>query len=143
MAYVTYEEYAMSGGFGYSGELIDESNFCYLAGISSDVIDALVTRPITDDVDRSQLVKATIYQVEYLAAQGGAAAISGAAESQQIMSERLDDYSVTVEQSAEARRSMPTVNGIPVSPLTLSILRKLGLMSRWYYSGLGGGNGGQ
>ena len=133
MAYVTLEYYKGT----FLGSPIEEAEFARLAMVASDVIDALVTRPINDDTDKDQLAKATAYQVEYIAAQGGIAAVTGAAESQKIVNEKLDDYSIVEERTEESQQRLPTVNGVPVSPLTLSTLRKMGLMSRWYFSGRG------
>ena len=132
MAYVTLEYYKGT----FLGNPIEEADFNRLAMIASDVIDALVTRPINDDTDKDQLAKATAYQVEYIAAQGGIAAVTGAAENQKIVTEKLDDYSIAEERTEESKQRLPTINGIPVSPLTLSILRKMGLMSRWYFAGM-------
>ena len=67
MAYVTLEYYKVT----FLGSPIEEAEFARLAMVASDVIDALVTRPINDDTDKDQLAKATAYQVEYIAAQGG------------------------------------------------------------------------
>lgn len=137
MAYVTFDYYKGT----FLGNPIEEKDFNRLAMIASDVIDALVTRPINDDTDKDQLAKATAYQVEYIAAQGGIAAVTGSAESQRVINEKLDDYSVVEEQTEEAKQNLPTTNGVPVSPLTLSILRSMGLMSRWYYAGSRCSNG--
>lgn len=129
MAYLTKDYYEDT----FHGVSIPDSQFDRLALAASDVIDALVTRPITDDVDKDTLAKATAYQLEYIYQQGGIEAITGSAAGQHVTTEKLDDYSITEQFTASAEQNQLSVNGIPVSPLALSILRKLGLMSRWLY----------
>ena len=132
MAYLT-KEYYMGTFLGIP--VPDDVEFARLAQTASDVIDALVTRPITDDVDKDALAKATAYQLEYIHQQGGIQAVAGAATGQQLVTEKLDDYDITQQQSEAAMQQQITIGGVPVSPLTLAILRKLGLMSRWLYAG--------
>lgn len=66
MAYLTREFYENT----FHGATIPESEFERLALTASDVIDALVTRPITDDVDKDALARAAAYQLEYIYQQG-------------------------------------------------------------------------
>ena len=131
MGYVGKEYY--DNVFG--AEPIEEKEFERLAEIASDLIDAIILQPITDETDKEQLAKAAAYQVEYIMAQGGVSAVTGNAESQKAVTEKLDDYSISEAQTDAASQNQATFNGIPISPLTLSILRKLGLMSRWMYAG--------
>lgn len=130
MAYVTKEFYDNT----FHGEPIDEKKFVRLADIASDLIDAIILQPITDEVDKEQLARAAAYQVEYIEAQGGVSAVTGSADSQMVVSEKLDDYSISAQQSDTANQSQVTFNGIPISPLALSILRNQGLMCRWVYA---------
>lgn len=131
MAYLTYAEFVAK----FDGTAMDERLFESLAMVSSDIIDAIVTCPITPDVNADEVAKATAYQILYLQAQGGLDAINGFASSQTAVTEKLDDYSITEAQTEQAASNQLSLNGIPVSPLAVTILRKLGLMSRWVYSG--------
>ena len=131
MAYLTIDYYLDTFG----GEVADEALFNRLATAASDIIDAIATQPITDVVDKDLLAKATAYQVEYIEAQGGIAALTGCADSQRAVTEKLDDYSITEAQTSEAGSNQLSLNGIPISPMTVSILRRMGLMSRWVYAG--------
>lgn len=133
MAYVTYDDYLNT----FHGQPIEQDAFDRLAETASDVIDAIVMRPITSDVDAAQLSKAAAYEVEYIHAQGGLQAVTGFAAAQQQTTEKLDEYSITSGQSESAARHQSAFGGIPVSPLTVQILRNLGLMCRWYYAGRG------
>lgn len=130
MAYLTIDYYLDTFG----GEVTDEALFNRLTTAASDIIDAIVTKPITDEVDKDMLAKAVAYQVEYIEAQGGIAALTGFADSQRAVTEKLDDYSITEAQTAEAGSNQLSLNGIPISPMTVSILRRMGLMSRWVYA---------
>lgn len=131
LAYATYEYYA--GTFG--GNVIPEEEFAALARMASDVIDAAVTIPIDLERDDAEAIaKACAYEAEYLYAQGGQDAITGKAENQVVVNEHLDDYSVTKQQTSEAKNSALSVNGIPFSPLAYDILRKQGLTARWLYA---------
>lgn len=129
MAYLTKDYYEDT----FHGVSIPDSEFDRLALTASDVIDALVARPITDDVDKDTLAKATAYQLEYIYQQGGVKAVTGSAAGQHVTTEKLDDYSITEQLTTAAEQNQLSMNGIPISPLTLSILRRLGLMSRWLY----------
>lgn len=129
MAYLTRDYYENT----FHGAAVPDGQFDRLALTASDVIDALVSRPITDKVGKDALAKATAYQLEYIYKQGGIDAVTGSAAGQHITTEKLDDYSISQQLTATAEQNQITINGIPVSPLTLSILRRLGLMSRWLY----------
>lgn len=137
MAYLTKEFYDNT----FHGEPIADDEFVRLAEAASDVIDAVINVPVTDDTDKEGLARATAYQVEYIKQQGGISAVTGAAESQKVVTEKLEDYSYTEARTDAASQSMLTIGGIPVSPLAVAILRKLGLMARWYYSRRGCGRG--
>ena len=129
MAYLTREFYENT----FHGATIPVGDFDRLALTASDVIDALVARPIPDDVDKDTLAKATAYQLEYIFQQGGIEAVTGSAAGQRVTTEKLDDYSISQQLTSAAEQNQLTINGIPVSPLAVAILRRLGLMSRWLY----------
>lgn len=134
MAYITYEYYANT----FHGLTIPESEFDRMAEMASDMIDAIAVRPVDlEKIDAALLAKATAYQMELLYTQGGVDAVTGKATSQVVTNEKLDEYSISEQQSASAAENTLTVNGIPVSPLAVAILRKLGLMCRWFYAGMG------
>lgn len=132
MAYVSKEYYLNT----FHGQTIPDAEFERLAQSASDVIDAVVCRPIdikSDDPD--MLSKAAAYQAELLYAQGGIDAMTGKAENQMAVTERLDDYSIQEARTDAANQKQLSINGVPVSAMTLSILRRMGLTSRWVYAG--------
>lgn len=131
MAYATYEYYADTFG----GVDIPQDAFDVQIRAASDILDAICTIPIDETVnDMDQIAKACCYQAETLYAQGGTKALNGKADGGAAVTERLDDYSITQQQTAEANAKSITLNGIPVSPLALAILRKQGLTARWLYA---------
>lgn len=134
MTYITRDFYVDT----FHGQAIPEDEFLRLSETASDVIDMIVMKPIDlQAIDAEKLAKATAYEMETLFAQGGIDATVGRAANQMTVSEKLDEYSITEQQSAAAAQDTISVNGIPVSPLTVAILRSLGLMCRWYYAGMG------
>lgn len=138
MAYITMEYYVGT----FQGKAIPESDFPRLAETASDVIDMIATKQIdVQSIDTEKLAKATAYEMETLYSQGGIDATTGKASSQLAVTERLDEYSISEQQSNSAAENTISINGIPVSPVTVSILRSLGLMCRWYYAGMGDHHG--
>ena len=131
MGYVTKEYFDET----FHGTFMSDAQFERMSMIASDVIDTVVLQPITALTDTEQLAKAASYQIEYLLTQGGTDAINGAAVNQFAVTEKMDDYTITEGLSDSAEKSKLSINGIPLSPLTISILRKLGLMHRWVYAG--------
>lgn len=131
MGYVTKEYFDKT----FHGTSMSDAQFERMAMIASDVIDAVILQPITALTDAEQLAKAASYQIEYLLAQGGIDAINGASANQFAVTEKLDDYTITEGLSDSAEKNKLSINGIPLSPLTISILKKLGLMHRWVYAG--------
>lgn len=119
------------------GTLVSAEDFPRLADRASDIIDALVSKPVPliDGAAEDNVKKATAYQVEALAAQGGEDAITGFA-SGLVGSESLGNHSVSVSGGSNATGivSIPSMSGVPVSQLTLSKLRAAGLMCRWAYA---------
>ena len=107
--------------------------FFRLADIASEMIyDICVIKPNEDDEANDTFKKAVAYQVEMLHKQGGIDAIVGFSEAAQAGgSESLGDYSISTGSAHEA---VITRNGIPISTMSLMLLKRLGLMSRWAYA---------
>lgn len=134
MAYITQQYYTET----FHGQAVPDDQFDRLADMASDVIDAIVLVPIdAEKHDMDKIAKATAYEMEYLYQEGGLDAITGKATSGMTVSEKLDEYSVGESVSDSTKAHLLTVNGIPVSALAVAILRKLGLMCRWWYAGRG------
>ena len=128
MAYITKEEYKTIFG----GCDIPDTEFKRLASIASDVIDSIVTVKIDTAADYMDKVqKVTAYEVEMLYEQGGVDAVTGMASGSAISSESLGGYSVSANASVASKTT--TKGGIPISELTISLLKNAGLMSRWAY----------
>lgn len=128
MAFIDPDFYASE----FKGTPIPESRFDRLAEIASDTIDGLITVSMTDDEKKASMAvkKATAYQLEFLSEHGGVDAILGFSDIG-VTSESLGDYSVS---SGSKTKIAHTTDGIPVSPMALSLLRKEGLMCRWMYA---------
>lgn len=122
----------------FGGEAIPDPDFERLVDIASDIIyDACRVKPSDTDLGNDRYKKAVAYQVEYLQEQGGVEAIVGRSElSMAGASESLGDYSVSYG-SGSSGCNTATLQGIPVSPLALAQLRRMGLMSRWAFAGRG------
>lgn len=121
----------------FKGTEIPEREFPRLAEIASDVIDSIVTIKIDEDTAQTDIVKkATAYEVEMLYQQGGVDAVIGFANGLAIGSESLGGYSVSVAGNNGSQVIMRTKDGIPVSALAISLLKKAGLMCRWAYAGV-------
>ena len=128
MAYITKEQYKTILG---SCDIPD-TEFTRLASIASDLIDSIVTVEIDTAADYMDKVqKATAYEVEMLYEQGGIDAVTGMASGSAISSEHLGSYSVSVNASVASKTA--TKGGIPISELTISLLKKAGLIVRWAY----------
>lgn len=115
----------------FMGKDIPADEFDQLARIASDVINSLVTVNLDESNISDDVKKATAYQAEMLYHNGGVDAVVGFA-SGSISSESLGDYSVSY--SGDSKFTARTKDGIPVSSLSISILKNAGLMSRWAYS---------
>ena len=126
MNYLSYETYVS----GFGGSAVPEEEFDYLASAASAIVDLLVSRPLAEVTDRVRL--AVAYQVEVLYAQGGIDALGGLATVTSGIDEKLGDYSIGTPYVANAKRCY-SIGGIPVSGLTVAILRREGLMSRCVY----------
>ena len=123
MNYLNYETYVS----GFGGSAVPEEEFDYLASAASAIVDLLVSRPLTAITDRIRL--AVAYEVEVLYAQGGIDALGGIATVTSGIDEKLGDYSIGTPYVANERRCY-SIGGIPVSGMTVAILRREGLMSR-------------
>ena len=137
MAYIDYQYYTGT----FLGTLVTEADFPRLADRASDIIDAIVQKPVplTDGEADANVKKATAYEVEVLAAQGGEDAVSGFAEGLSAGSESLGSYSVSgggKSGGSSDTVTIPSLDGIPVSRLTLAKLRAAGLLCRWAYAGV-------
>lgn len=131
MAYIDYEYY--TGTFG--GSDVSAEEFPRLAQMASDIVDAIVYRPIEEVTDRVK--RAVCYELDMLFAQGGSSAITGESVGE-VGYEQLGDYVYSAQArggSSTGRSSYLMLNGIPVSKLAESLLRQEGLMSRWAYAG--------
>lgn len=133
MAYITRDYYQNT----FKGTPIPEQQFDRLADIASDLIDAIIARPIPDTVDLDKLARATAYQLELIHSQGGVDLVTGNGSCQHVTTEKLDEYSITQQLSETAAQNQQTIGGILVSTITLRLLRSMGLMSRWLYAGRG------
>lgn len=118
----------------FKGSVIPETVFNRLADIASDMIDSLCTTPIDKSDIPDEIKRATAYQTEMLFLQGGIEAIAGMADGLTIGSESLGGYSVSNSSVNGSQPVVRTKDGIPVSSLAISLLKKSGYMSRWAYA---------
>ena len=118
----------------FLGKPIPLDEFPRIADIASDVIyDVCTVKPTEEDLIDETFKKAVAYQVELLYEQGGIDAILGFSEySQSGGSESLGDYSKSSGTSSQ--EAVMTSGGIPVSTMSVNLLRRLGLMTRWAYA---------
>lgn len=131
MAYIDKGYYTET----FKGKDIPDNEFDRLADIASDVVNSICTIEIDEEMAVSEEVKkATAYETEFLFLQGGIDAIAGTAESLSINSESLGDYSVSYNTGSETQPRIKTKDGIPVSSLSISLLKSKGLMCRWAYA---------
>lgn len=122
----------------FGGESVDAGKFTRLANIAEDLLyEVCVQKPETAHLESPEFKKAICYQIEMIAQQGGTTAIAGKAEADTVSeSENLGEYSYSKNYgSGNKSAPMLKLNGIPVSSLAVSQLRKLGLMNRWAYWG--------
>lgn len=126
MSYVTYDYYVTAFG----GTLIPEEEFDYLADAASTVVDLLVTVPIVSVTETVR--RAVLYETEVLFAQGGTDAIGGLASVTSGIDERIGNYSIGTPYVSNQKRCY-SIGGVPVSGLTLMLLKKEGLMTRCIY----------
>ena len=135
MAYIDYAYYRNE----FHGSKIAEEEFDRIAEAASDIVDAICEETDLGAYEEgSRFKKAIAYEVEYLNAEGGLDAITGrAASSMASTSEHLDDYTITTSRSQAAISGQCSFNGLPVSPIAVSLLKSIGaIKSRWVYKGL-------
>lgn len=118
----------------FNGMAIPDSELCRLIDVASTMVGSLMTVDVPGEstAEYSALKKATAYQVECLYEQGGLRAINGFADGFSAGSESLGSYSVS--SSSTAKNNIPVMNGVPVSPIAVTILKESGLMIRWAYA---------
>lgn len=123
----------------FCGTVIPEAEFRRIEMTAGDVIyDVCSKKPTAEQMQTEEYQKAVCYEIEMLYQQGGIDAVVGFSEGLNgITSESLGGYSVS--GGANGKESMIVKDGIPVSSLAVSQLRRLGLMSRWLYSGVSRG----
>lgn len=119
----------------FKGRDIPAPDFDRLAEAASEAVYAVCrVKPGDDTVILEDFKKAVCYETELLYEQGGLDAIMGLSMTSAAGgSESLGDYSVSAGSSQKGVATL--IGGIPVSPLALQLLKRLGLMSRWAYSG--------
>lgn len=132
MAFVDYEYYIST----FKGTAMKQAEFDRMVDIASDVLGAVCNVDITEYAENVYVTKAICYQIETLYLQGGIDAISGKAVSGLVESESLDDYSISSSQTEAAKNESYSLNGIPVSPLAIAMLRQAGIFgSKWVFAG--------
>ena len=127
MKYISYDYYVSCFG----GSTIPDEDFAYIASAASTVVDMLVSSPISVITDKIRL--AVAYEAETLYAQGGVDAVSGLAAVTSGVDEKLGDYSLGTPYVSNQKRCF-SIGGVPVSGMTVAILKKEGLMSRCIYT---------
>ena len=120
----------------FNGNPIDQNAFVRLKMIAEDLVyDVCNKKPTEEQMLEEAYLKAICYEIEMLNEQGGVDAILGFSENANgIASESLGGYSVS--NGNVSGGSILVKDGIPVSSLAISQLRRLGLISRWMYSGV-------
>ena len=129
MSYIDYTWYTET----FCGTAIPEDDFTRLADIASDVVlDLCYVTPTAEIIESEDFKKATAYEVELLNDQGGLDAILGRSEAAgAALSESLGDYSISAKSGSE--RSVGLLNGIPISSMTILLLKRLDLRARWAF----------
>ena len=127
MKYICYEYYVSK----FRGSLVPEDEFGYLAEAAENVIDILVTTPITKVTENVK--RAVAYELETLFSQGGTDALTGLATITSGIDEKLGDYSLGTPYVSNDKR-IYSIGGVPVAGLTLALLKKEGLMGRCIYA---------
>lgn len=138
MAYIDYTYYTET----FKGQEIPMSEFDRLADVASDVVYAIcINKPTGAVLLKTDFLRAVAYQIEFLYEQGGLESIYGRSDaSQSDGSESLGNYSVSGNRMSSgtgtegSQDAIKFFGGIPLSPLTLALLEKIGLMSQWVYA---------
>ncbi|MBR6102625.1 MAG: hypothetical protein IKP95_09365 [Ruminococcus sp.] len=131
MSYIDYAYYTDV----YGGKNVPPDEFDRLSEIASMAVDAAVYCDIDVEADYMDDVKrATAYEVDTVYAYGGESVAYGES-SANIVSEGLDDYSYHLSSAPSAASGgVVFCNGIPISPIVLSLLSKAGLRNRWVHA---------
>lgn len=128
MPYITADYYNNQ----FHGKQIgDSEELTRLIDAASEAIDLAAVNPIVTVTEN--VMRATAYEVECLHEQGGLSALHGfSAAGNAGGTERLGEYSVSRGNgtSESAGAAFILINGIPISPLAINLLRKDGLMNR-------------
>ena len=132
MAYIDRQYYEST--FKGKKDLISNAEFERILDIASDVVyDIARVKPSETDVASDTFKKAVAYEVEFLIEQGGIDAVLGFSNaSLSGTSESLGDYSIAAGNGSGT--VITTESGIPISPMALMLLERLGLMARWVYA---------
>lgn len=127
MAYIDYSYYKNE----YHGTDIMPDDFDKIAEISSMIVDSIVyCRIDTTKHYMKSVKKAVAYEADTVLAYGGADVAFGLSDTG-VSSESLGDYSYSLKENSEQSvNPVPLYYGIPVSPVTLSILSNAGLRNR-------------
>lgn len=130
MAYINKEYYKDV----FKGTNIPETEFDRLAEIASDITyDVCNTKPDKYDCKDEYFLKAVAYEVEFLHEQGGIDAVVGFSDADtSYSSEHLGNYSYTGNN--KDKNGVKFINGVPVSSMSIMLLRRLGLMCRCVYN---------
>ena len=133
MAYIDYTYYTDT----FHGSAIPQTAFARLADVASDVVYAIcLNKPAGSVLLKNEFKKAVAYQTEFIFEQGGLEAVYGRSDaSQSGGSEHLGNYSVSsVSGRGGSSDAVKMYNGVPLSPISLDLLERLGLMSQWVYA---------
>lgn len=124
----------------FHGKSVPADQFNRLEDIASEVVYGVCrVKPDEDDTKNDTFKKAVAYEVEFLQEQGGVDAVLGFSDAQlSAGGEHLGDYSVSAggNSSGASGSSVVIVDGIPVSSMSIMLLRRMGLMSRCAYAGV-------
>lgn len=114
---------------------LDENTFTRYEMIAEDTLYAVCNlKPTEAHLSTEEYKRAVCYQIEMIHAQGGINAITGSADIDTAsVSESLGEYSIS-KTKRSGSKSIQTVAGIPVSSVSIGLLRRLGLMCRWAYA---------
>ena len=127
MNYLTASYYVTTFG----GTLIPSSAFDKMASAASDILDAIVTKPLPSEEPLPDFVmRAAAYEAETLYSHGGEDALAGITVALGGFNEKIGDWSIGNNRLNTAGSRIPSIGGIPVSPLAISLLRRAGYLCR-------------
>ena len=132
MAIITQELYKE---LGFDSDIVDFEKLSRAAEIV--IFETCNVKPDSTIEQMREYKEAICYEIELLCEQGGTDAINGFSEyAQGLKSESLGSYSVSGgggNASSDGVKVIETIAGIPVSSISIMLLRKIGLMNRWAY----------